>query len=387
MTRTDVTLESATILQLDVTKDGIHPWEVVAYNYINSDATSSFHLRVNHGVNFHLTFVTKAAPVTRHRAVVHLNTLEHSYAVLEHTYAPLQAPATSSFAPGAPDTAKIASYNIWNVNPPEAVYGRSNRWHMYTKRMDHLVSILREVNADIVGLQEVRRLGTAYQYVYRPAMAYTNDQNPLEHVEEGPAILSKHPIVASDYILLSRVVDDPNDAHQRLCLHAIDVPQWGLVDVYATHLSLSERSREQTMVQVWEYIQQGVGVTQVLLGDLNAEPQSNGIQFLQGKATLHGHRTNLVDAWLHVHKDEPTPNSKRPFDIQHAFTFPSDDPVKRIDFVLSRGKGRAVRCDVFGQAPTSDTANFPKDNGMLSQDGDSPVYASDHRGVVATFAA
>ncbi|RHX98290.1 hypothetical protein DYB25_005511 [Aphanomyces astaci] len=405
MSRQDVTLEDATVLQLDMTRDGVHPWEVVAYNYVSS-GSSSIRVRVNHGVNFHLTFVTST---TRHRAVVHLNTLEHSYVVLEHSHFPAILVSPSAPPPDAPSSSfaepKIATYNVWNVNPPGVVYGHANRWSMYSRRMDHLVAFVRQVDADIVGLQEVRvdnsfgpvghhaqiqhimeRLGTAYQYVYRPAMAYPNDQNPMEHVEEGPAILSKHPILTSDYVLLSRVVDDPNDSHHRLCLHAaVDVPHWGVVDVYVTHLSLSERSREQTMVEVWEFMQQGKGVTQVLLGDLNAEPQSHGIQFLQGKVPLHGHTTDLRDAWLHVHHEEPEPKSKDKVHVEHAFTFPSDDPVKRIDFVLSRGQGHAVSCDVFGQAPTADSAHFPKDNGMLSQAQDSPVYASDHRGVVATF--
>lgn len=38
--------------------------------------------------------------------------------------------------------------------------------------------------------------------------------------EEGPGILSKHPIIASDYLLLSRDPSDKDDEHQRLCLHA-----------------------------------------------------------------------------------------------------------------------------------------------------------------------
>jgi endonuclease/exonuclease/phosphatase family metal-dependent hydrolase len=39
---------------------------------------------------------------------------------------------------------------------------------------------------------------------------------------------------------------DGNDVHQRVCLHVVlRVPGWGDVDVYTTHLSLSEPAREK----------------------------------------------------------------------------------------------------------------------------------------------
>ncbi|POM77624.1 Hypothetical protein PHPALM_4970 [Phytophthora palmivora] len=218
---------------------------------------------------------------------------------------------------------------------------------------------------------------------YQAAMSYLNSRVPYERIEEGPAIFSKYPIVATDYLLLSRDPNDPNDSHQRLCLHAvIDYPQWGEIDVYVTHLSLSERSREQTKIEIWEYMRQGKGKTQVLLGDLNSEPQSLGIQFLSGKAQLLGQTTDMKDAWLEIH-EEAEPRSTDLDDRQHKFTFPSDSPSKRIDFVLYRGEGQVKECEIIGQEPTEDTKNFPDDVGMLHSS--SPIYASDHRGVVVEF--
>jgi endonuclease/exonuclease/phosphatase family metal-dependent hydrolase len=211
-------------------------------------------------------------------------------------------------------------------------------------------------------------------------MSYLNTYNPYERIEEGPAILSRYPIIKTDYLLLSRDPNDPNDAHQRICLHAvIDYPRWGLVDIYVTHLSLSERSREKTMLEIWRYIQRGEGVTQVLLGDLNAEPQSRGIRFLQGKEEMEGEFTDLTDAWLEKH-EEAEPRSQDPIDRKKKFTFPSDNPSKRIDFILFRGNGVVKECEIIGQEPTKDTAKFSQNLGMLN--AKSPVWASDHRGVV-----
>ncbi|OQR92249.1 hypothetical protein ACHHYP_03901 [Achlya hypogyna] len=379
----DARLHTCTVLQLDATRDGVNHHEVVSY-VTPMQSTVYFRHKVNLGVNFHLSF---DAGGHAHKAVVHLNTREHSFVVLQHTSTALSAAAVSR-------PPRILTYNVWNVNPPSQIYGAHRRWAMYSKRLDHLATFLRQADADIIGFQEVRidatfgprgghaqiqhlmeRLGKdAYpHYVYRGAMSYLNDRDPLEHIEEGPAIASRHPIVHTDYKLLSRQAHDPNDVHQRLCLHAVvDVPDWGLVDVYVTHLSLSERSREQTMLEIWAYMQEGRGVMQVLLGDLNAEPSSRGIQFLQGKASLGGETTDLIDAWLETHGD------REPTDLDDM-TFPSDAPIKRIDFVLYRGKGRTLTSEVIGQAPTADTAANPKNVGMLEPD--SPIYASDHRGM------
>jgi endonuclease/exonuclease/phosphatase family metal-dependent hydrolase len=223
-------------------------------------------------------------------------------------------------------------------------------------------------------------------------MHYLNTNDPLERIEEGPAILSKFPIIASHYKLLSRNLHDPNDSHQRLCLCAtVHVLEWGYVDIFVTHLSLSESSRENTMIEIWDYMEEiqdhghyhddqvemtemsRTFRTQVLVGDLNAEPSSAGIQFLMGKKRLQSRRTNLRDAWLDVHGREPQ--------TQDEFTFPSDRPVKRIDFVMYRGNDtRAYRCDVIGQMATPETAMNPTHVGMLAPN--SPIYASDHRGVL-----
>ena len=82
-------------------------------------------------------------------------------------------------------------------------------------------------------------------------------------------------------------------------------------------------------------------------------------------------------------------------------TFPSDEPKKRIDLILFRepqnGNGNGgdglrvakkkklvtvIDTHLVGQDPSEDTKNDPG-HGML--DRDSPLWASDHRGVVSTF--
>ncbi|TYZ66268.1 hypothetical protein PybrP1_005419 [[Pythium] brassicae (nom. inval.)] len=402
----DVALVDAAVYALRATGDNGESETVVlhAYRDLQGDVRR-FKSHVTFGDNYALTLEDARANV-RHRVVVGLDR-EGEHTLFQHTFAPLDADSCSSgscsaagYTVAAP---RILSYNVWNTNPSADVYGFAKRWPQYAKRMDHLARFVREARADIVGFQEVRydsELGGAgehaqvqhlarrlpgYQFVYQPAMGYLNKNQPYERIEEGPAVFSKHPIVHSDYLLLSRDPNDPNDAHQRLCLHAVvDVPGWGRVDVYVAHLSLSERAREQSMVEIWRFMRAGQGVTQVLLGDLNAEPHSRGLRFLRGEAALLGETTDLTDAFLATNT-EAAPRSADPGDRHARFTFPSDNPAKRIDFVLYRGKGRARACDMVGQTPTDDTRAFPQDVGMLNFR--SPVYASDHRGVVAEFVA
>lgn len=50
------------------------------------------------------------------------------------------------------------------------------------------------------------------------------------------------------------------------------------VHVFVTHLSLSEAARERTVVEIWRFMSRFTG-SAVLLGDLNAEPQSKCIRY------------------------------------------------------------------------------------------------------------
>lgn len=402
-------LHHAVMLPLSVTGDNGQSEMVVLHQYgTERREMVQFKSHVTFGINFYLT-IDDPSFRFRHRVVVSLDR-EGAHNLFHHTFHPQdstmdtkQSCASEEGLCSPPRNPRILSYNVWNTNPSADVYGATRRWPHYVKRIDHLVDFVKQTNADIIGFQEVRFDGVfgdrgdhaqvqhlasrlpGYQYAYQAAMSYLNDRSPFERIEEGPAIFSKHPIVHTDYLLLSRDPNDPNDSHQRLCLHSVvDHPTWGQIDVYVTHLSLSEWNREKTMVEIWEYMKQGKGVTQVLLGDLNAEPQSRGIKFLRGAATLNGVTTDLKDAWLAKHT-EAEPRSKNANDQKSKFTFPSDAPSKRIDFILYRGKGNVKECAIMGQEPTPDTVTFPKDIGMLNLR--SPVYASDHRGVVAEFEA
>ncbi|TDH72395.1 hypothetical protein CCR75_002750 [Bremia lactucae] len=408
----EITLVAATVYPLKVTGDnGESEMSILQESMGTNGQRYQFTSHVTFGFNYYLT-LEDAKFNLRHHIVVALDR-ESEHNVFQHTFSPLkkrildETLEAAICGPGDDGCStarvgpRILSYNVWNTNPSSGVYGAGRRWKQYVKRLDHLVQFVHEAQADIIGFQEVRYDGVfgepgnhaqvkhladrlpGYQYVYQAAMSYINSDMPYERIEEGPSIFSKNSIVKTDYLLLSRNPNDPNDLHQRLCLHAvIDYPNWGLIDVYVTHLSLSERSREQTMVEIWDYMRQGEGKAQVLLGDLNSEPQSLGIRFLSGTAELLGQTTDMKDAWLEMHA-EAEPRSLDPNDRMHKFTFPSDSPSKRIDFVLYRGEVQVKECEIIGQKPTKDTEEFPNHVGMTHVS--SPIYASDHRGIIVQF--
>eukprot|EP00946_MAST-07B_sp_MAST-7B-sp1_P001999 g1999.t1 len=326
--------------------------------------------------------------------------------------------------PESPLSLRILTLNVWNTNPPAWVFGGNpaSRQQRYDARLDLLARVIQDSGADLIGLQEVRydssigkagdrfqmrhllrRLGPGWHFTYNPSMNYFDANRYARNgrEEEGAAMLSRYPITDTDFLLLPRFWDDSEDnQHQRQCLRArVQIPgPWGAVELFTTHLSLSERARNASVKSMWNFVKSSstdaglqhdgkdgnAPTLQVVLGDFNAEPDSAAIQYLQGLRSLGRSRTDLRDAWLEVGHPEPEPRSQDPEVRRNALTFPSDDPKKRIDLILYRGDPGVTVSDVavVGQDAESSTADDPG-HGML--DRDSPMWASDHRGVVAEF--
>jgi len=115
-----------------------------------------------------------------------------------------------------------------------------------------------------------------------------------------------------------------------------------------------------------------------------------------GKEEINSHRGGFTDVWLDYYH-EPLHGSKDEWDRYHALTFPCCNPVQRIDFIMYRegssgGGGdnkdwTAVRpqgVEVVGQRATDDTEGKESQGGGMLDD-DSPIWASDHRAVIADF--
>ena len=84
---------------------------------------------------------------------------------------------------------------------------------------------------------------------------------------------------------------------------------------------------------------------------------------------------------------EPKPRSESQETRKKALTFPTDNPVKRIDYIIyTQGSGVRVRVDdsqLIGLKPWKGTETDNMLAGMMSED--SALWPSDHRGVYADF--
>jgi len=261
-----------------------------------------------------------------------------------------------------PFSFRVVSYNIWNFNTHSAAY---------PDRMNKISDLILNEDPDIICLQEVRldssKSGSrmygesfqltdlrkklpGYQFVYQPAMSYP-DQS-YNRVEEGLAIMSKYPIINYDYILLPKESGNPDDFHQRICLHAeVELPDSRHIHLFVTHLSLDEKAQIRSVKKIWKFMQQ-FDTPALFMGDLNNEPDSKPIQFLSGDIELNGIKTTLRDVWLMKHSEPRKVGNEENEAEDPGLTFPTDNPIKRIDFIFLKDDQNELtpdRIDTFGK--------------------------------------
>jgi endonuclease/exonuclease/phosphatase family metal-dependent hydrolase len=120
------------------------------------------------------------------------------------------------------------------------------------------------------------------------------------------------------------------------------------VVVACTHFSLSAPARLSNARETAGFLDKLAGTDPVvLMGDLNAEPQSAEMRYLVQEA-------GFLDAWDAARAGEP------------GFTYSSFDPVRRIDYILVKN------------------VNLNGTSAHLVGDSEiGGVYPSDHLGIVA----
>jgi endonuclease/exonuclease/phosphatase family metal-dependent hydrolase len=267
---------------------------------------------------------------------------------------------------------KIVNYNIWNFAGPKDVY---------EGRMKAIAQQIKDADADIVTLQEVRltnyehptrrgsrgsqidelgQLLPSYNYVFEPAMAYINEDPSVfdafeEHkwqvqaTLEGLAIMSKLPIAAWNKFVLTRNLSDAEDSHQRAALHAqVHIRDSSFVDVVTTHSSLSESARQRNSEELGRLISRfGKHSSQPLIvtGDFNEEHEGQ-LPKLLAKSSLSGNprctdavvaAANSSDTWtfitLHA---SPRKRIDFTFVCPHSSSIVSWEPIATDKYMISR---------------------------------------------------
>lgn len=190
--------------------------------------------------------------------------------------------------------------------------------------VDRIARVIATSHADIVGVEELdRHYGDRTNFVDQPAvlagelgMNYvfaanidTPSTTPGQpNSQYGTAIFSRYPIVSSTHLLLPRSPDQ----EQRGLLGAVIDVNGRQVHFYNTHLSASSQVDRQAQADTLRQVIDPSAAPTILTGDLNAEADAPEIKTIA---------TFLDDLWPLAGRGD-------------GFTFDSDDPRGRIDFIF-----------------------------------------------------
>ena len=261
---------------------------------------------------------------------------------------------------------RVATWNIW------ARYGP------WEARAPVIESTLRGVDADIVALQEVWETDADNQAValartlgYADTVFGANLER--DGIRAGNAIVSRWPITRHEVHHLPRAAGGMRDdeGEERLVVFAeVDAPR-GPIQVYCAHLSWGadhSAIRQAQVAEICRIVRDRRPRTfpAVLCGDLNADPTSDELRMLTGRAAVPVPKVVFRDAWEACGRTDPgyTASNDNPFNAAAL------DRARRIDFILvgqprQGGVGHVLDARVIGNEPI---------------DG---MWGSDHFGVVA----
>jgi endonuclease/exonuclease/phosphatase family metal-dependent hydrolase len=213
--------------------------------------------------------------------------------------------------------------------------------------------------------------------IYRYA-AYGRGADCGEGLAFGNAILSAHPIVEHQAFELP----GRESGEVRGLLYALVSHPAGALPVFVTHLNWklhhgAVRVRQVKFLcdKVFELAPvDDSRLPPVVMGDFNAEPESDEIRYLRGLATLEGASVYFADAWAQA--GDGTPGHT--FDRRNRFAAVAHEPSRRIDYIFVRGPDAKLRGE-----PLETRLAFA--TSMPGPEGD--VWPSDHFGVVADLSA
>ncbi len=192
----------------------------------------------------------------------------------------------------------------------------------------------------------------------------------------GNAVLSRWPIARTHVYELPRVGTD----ERRTLLFAEIASPFGSIPFFVTHLNWKFDEGHVRAAQMLEIVHRiealtgdkggdrGMAFPALLVGDMNAEPDSDEIRYLRGLTSLDGaRRVYFQDAFAFAGEGSGITYARR-----NPFAAPLREPDRRIDYVFTRGRdehhrGEPIEASVCFDQPVAGT--FP----------------SDHFGVIATL--
>jgi endonuclease/exonuclease/phosphatase family metal-dependent hydrolase len=260
---------------------------------------------------------------------------------------------------------RVVTLNIWNRQGP------------WAERLPLIRDGLAELEPDIVGLQEVLGLTDHPSQADELAPAGWHVHHvPAWHIGGGltfgNAIVSKHPLLDTRSLPLPT---HPALDARTVAFARVDVAH-GPIPVFVTHLTFQHHlghvrcDQVRALADHVAHLAPTDGPPPIVMGDLNADPDSDEMRFLRGLTGLGGQSVYFVDAWLTTTGADPAAGPGWTYDRRNPYALRSREPSRRIDYVYVRGPDRHLRGE-----PLSARVALDQPHG--------DVWPSDHFAVVA----
>lgn len=269
---------------------------------------------------------------------------------------------------------RVLTLNCWNVSEP------------YATRMALIRAGIVALQPDLIGLQEiiVRRDdfdqgalildGLGYDCAYGPAFRWNDAGATLPHDLDGDAfgnlIAARWPIRRSEV----RPLPGRETGERRTAVAALVDAPCGTIPFMTTHLNWKLHHgevRERQVLAVADFMREwahGTDFPPIIVGDLNAEPDSTEVRFLGGLTSLDGRSTYFQDAW----RVAGAGGAGFTWDNRNPFAAMMYEPDRRIDYIL------------VGLAdPMRNGRGLIESAQLALHEPMAAVFPSDHFGVVA----
>lgn len=269
---------------------------------------------------------------------------------------------------------RVLTWNVW---------WRFGPWR---ERQQAILAVLRELQPDVIGLQEVwaqgddnlagwlaDELGLHWSWAASEAPERWQRRIDDPTVGLGNAVLSRWPIVDRDVLRLP--APEGADDGRMVAYALIDSPG-GAVPFFTTHLTAPIHASAVRCEQVRALVgfvaarQSGTDFPPVITGDYNAMPDSDELRLLGGYKTAPVIAGQVfIDAWEYA--DPAAPSAT--WDARNPYVAATFEPSARVDYIHvgppgPGGLGRVLDVRRVGDGPV---------------DG---VWPSDHAAVLADLA-
>ncbi|MFJ1809984.1 MULTISPECIES: endonuclease/exonuclease/phosphatase family protein [unclassified Streptomyces] len=272
---------------------------------------------------------------------------------------------------------RVVTWNLW---------WRFGPWR---ERQKAILTVLRELDPDVVGLQEVWAAGAenlaewladelGLHRVWAPSPAPERWRKRITDpdagsVDIGNAVLSRWPVVEQEALLLPappELADGRAALYARVAAPAFDIPFFTTHLTSAPHASAVRRAQVTALAELVDRHRDGTPFPPVVTGDFNAWPDSDEIRLFGGTRTAPAvPGLVLHDAWDYADPTAPAAT----WTPENPYAARVLEPAARIDYIHVGppgpiGEGHVRQISRAGHGPV---------------DG---VWPSDHAAVVADLA-